>query len=106
MCTDRNNPSLALFTLAVFTLILTAPVSVNAQAKEKREVKKAVRTLEEIKIEGEIDIPQVLFITSRDHPRFSDGLRERYRESALEIGHQVVFPYRFRALLAHPPMQK
>lgn len=106
MRTDRNIPFLAFVILAVFALILGAPACVSAQAKEKSEVKKAVRTLEEIKIEGEINIPQVLFITSRDHPRFSDGLHERYRETALTIGRQVVFPHRFRALLAHPSMQK
>ena len=106
MRTDRYHLFATLTFLAVLTLIVAPSTRANAQVKQKEEIKKPVRTLEEIKIEGEIDIPQVLFITSRDHPRFSDGLRERYRESALEIGRQVVLPYRFRALLAHPRMQK
>ena len=32
------------------------------------------RTLETITIEGAVDVPQVLFITSRDNARFDDGL--------------------------------
>ena len=32
------------------------------------------RTLEAITIEGAVDVPQVLFITSRDNARFDDGL--------------------------------
>jgi len=60
------------------------------------------RTLEAIQIEGEIAIPQVLFITSRDHPRFRDGLREQYRRTALEVGREVEWPRHLQPLFSHP----
>ena len=60
------------------------------------------RTLEAIQIEGEIEVPQVLFITSRDHPRFRDGLRERYHRTALEVSNEVEWPRRLRLLAARP----
>jgi hypothetical protein len=60
------------------------------------------RTLEAIEIEGEIAIPQVLFITSRDHPRFRDGLRERYRRTALQVGREATWPERIRPVAGFP----
>jgi len=51
-------------------------------------VRPEVRTLESITIEGEVSVPQVLFITSRDHPRhpeFLEDVGRRYRRTALEI---------------------
>lgn len=64
--------------------------------------KAPVRTLEAIEIEGEIAIPQVLFITSRDHPRFRDRLRERYHQTALQIGRQASWPRAIRPLVERP----
>jgi hypothetical protein len=53
---------------------------------------KAVRTLDEITIEGEIAVPQVLFITARDRQRYQDLLHRRYRQSSLELGRAAAFP--------------
>lgn len=64
--------------------------------------KDEVRTLEAIQIEGEIAIPQVLFITSRDHPRFRDQLRERYHKSAVQIGQEASWPTVIRPLALRP----
>jgi len=88
----------------LIVLSLSMLALVDARAEEKTGEK--VRTLEAIEIEGELAIPQVLFITSRDHPRHRDGLRERYRKTALEIGRETVFPRRFRPLAGHPQPQK
>jgi hypothetical protein len=45
----------------------------------------ATRTLDAITIEGAVDVPQVLFITSRDNARFEDGLGWWYLPAADEI---------------------
>jgi len=50
------------------------------------------RTLDAITIEGEIAVPQVLFITARDQHRYSDGLHHRYLRSTLEIGRGTTLP--------------
>jgi len=79
----------------LFAVLVALLVASAATAKDED------RTLEAIQIEGEIDVPQVLFITSRDHPRFRDGLRERYHRTALEVGNEATWPRRLR-LLAVP----
>ncbi len=43
------------------------------------------RTLEAITIEGAVDVPQVLFITSRDNARFDDGLGWSFLPAAADI---------------------
>ncbi len=43
------------------------------------------RTLDAITIEGAVDVPQVLFITSRDNARFDDGLGWSFLPAAAEI---------------------
>ncbi|RKZ09869.1 hypothetical protein DRQ32_07710 [bacterium] len=91
---------------AALLMILSLPMFALVEARAEEKTRDNVRTLEAIEIEGELAIPQVLFITSRDHPRHRDGLRERYRNSALEIGRETVFPRRFRPLAGHPQPQK
>jgi hypothetical protein len=50
------------------------------------------RRLDEINIEGEIAVPQVLFVTARDQRRFMDFQQRRYVKSSLEVGTEKVFP--------------
>ncbi len=57
-----------------------------------------VRTLEEINIEGEIAVPQVLFITARDTRRFRDGLGATYRMSAVDVARSLTLPGRVRVV--------
>jgi len=52
----------------------------------------APRTLSDITIEGEIPVPQVLFITARDQRRFMDLHHRRYLMSSVEIGERTVLP--------------
>jgi hypothetical protein len=80
----------------VLLVILALLVSTVAAAKDED------RTLEAIQIEGEIAVPQVLFITSRDHPRFRDGLRERYHRTALDIAGEATWPRRLNLPVVHP----
>jgi len=83
--------------LLIATLICTGAVvapaeRVNAAPSDSR--KKAVRTLEAITIEGEIAVPQVLFITSRDYRRYRDGLGSKFRMSTLDVARSVDRPTR------------
>lgn len=50
------------------------------------------RTLSDVHIEGEIPVPQVLFITARDQRRFMDFQHHRYLESSAQLGEHTPFP--------------
>ena len=52
----------------------------------------ATRTLDEITIEGAVDVPQVLFITSRDNVRFDDDMGWFYLPTAAEILASTILP--------------
>jgi TolA-binding protein len=56
------------------------------------------RTLDAIRIEGEIDVPQVLFITARDYRRFRDGTPARYQTTSADIAKSVPLPKRVRVV--------
>lgn len=65
----------------------------------------APRTLEDIHIEGEIPVPQVLFITARDQRRFTQFHHRRYLKTSLQIGEETMLPSRIaftRKPTAHP----
>ena len=65
--------------------------SAPSQARDK-----ATRTLDAITIEGEIAVPQVLFITSRDFRRHRDGIDAKFRKNALEVARPTGLPTRLR----------
>jgi len=67
-------------------------------APPQRAQGKGIRTLDEITIEGEVAVPQVLFITARDRPRYEDRLHRRYLWGSLELGRATVLPEHFRIL--------
>jgi hypothetical protein len=52
------------------------------------------RTLEDIHIEGEIPVPQVLFITTRDQRRFVGFQHRRYQRTSRKIGEDTAMPSR------------
>ena len=56
------------------------------------------RTLDAITIEGEIDMPEVLFITARDQYRYMDFLHRRYDRSMAQLGTDVHPPRRLELL--------
>ncbi len=56
------------------------------------------RTLDAITIEGEIDMPEVLFITARDQYRYMDYLHRRYDKSMAQLGLDVRLPRRLELL--------
>jgi hypothetical protein len=56
--------------------------------------KASARTLEDIHIEGEIPVPQVLFITARDQRRFMEFQHHRYLKTSVELGRATATPSR------------
>ena len=62
----------------------SAPASARAGAMP--------RTLADVHIEGEIPVPQVLFITARDQRRFMDFQHHRYLKTSLQLGGETPFP--------------
>jgi hypothetical protein len=54
----------------------------------------APRTLDDIHIEGEIPVPQVMFITARDQRRFMEFQHHRYTRTSLELGRGTAMPSR------------
>ena len=111
----RQVPILPL--LVVLALTATAPLAHAARAEpgarskagsgaqsNAREVKRdgdattrgrprvAPRILDDIRIEGEIPVPQVLFITARDQRRFMEFQHHRYQVTSLELGRGTPAP--------------
>ena len=52
----------------------------------------SARTLQDIHIEGEIPVPQVLFITARDQRRFMEFQHRRYLRTCLQLGEHTAVP--------------
>ena len=53
------------------------------------------RTLEDIHIEGEIPVPQVLFITAREQRRFVGFQHRRYLRTSRDLAEATPIPSRF-----------
>jgi len=69
----------------------TTAAGASAAAAE-RDSLAGPRTLDEIYIQGEIPVPQVLFITARDQRRFLDFQHRRYLKNSQRIGETTVLP--------------
>ncbi len=50
------------------------------------------RRLEDIQIEGEVPVPQVLFITTREQRRFMDFQHRRYLRTSRQLGAATAIP--------------
>ncbi len=74
-------------------LILALVVGTTAVAAEPDQ-QEPVQTLDSITIEGEVAVPQVLFITSREHPRHPQDLGLALRPDALTVARRVAGPDR------------
>jgi hypothetical protein len=82
------------FALALLVALLAAPAVRAATPAEKPVKAGATRTLEAITIEGEVAVPQVLFITARDVRRFHDGLGATYQLKAIDVSRATLLPGR------------
>lgn len=58
--------------------ILLLVIAMHAHASADGSADKDLGTLDEINIEGEIPLPQVLFISSREQPRYPDEAHKKY----------------------------
>ena len=75
--------------IALALLVTEANV---AASRSNKSSDSGSRRLEDIHIEGEIPVPQVLFITGRDQRRFLDFQHGRYLKSSVEVGQKAVYP--------------
>jgi hypothetical protein len=66
----------------------------------------AARTLEDIHIEGEIPVPQVLFITARDQRRFMEFQHRRYLKTGRQLGDDSALPDRIVVTRSRPTPEK
>jgi hypothetical protein len=80
-----------------------APSSPASTKRDRRETsdeatrgrpRVAPRMLDDIRIEGEIPVPQVLFVTARDQRRFMEFQHHRYQLTSLELGRATPGPSR------------
>lgn len=78
-----------------------------ASAGRSAATEQRARVLETITIEGQIEAPQVQFITSRDRLRFADDAGRRFRPGALAVLDQLRAPVRLRLVAPPgcPPLQ-
>lgn len=86
--------------LAVLLLVngsAAAPGAETPTATKPPKSDSGVTTLEDITIEGEIAMPQVLFITARDQYRYRDLLHRRYLPTAEAMRASIPVPYQFWA---------
>lgn len=72
--------------------VSSAKPSPAASGIGKAPGREGPRTLQDIHIEGEIPVPQVLFITARDQRRFLDFHHRRYLKTSQQVGEQTVLP--------------
>lgn len=63
-------------------------------ARPAAPARPSARTLEDIHIEGEIPVPQVLFITARNQRRFLEFQHGHYLRSAQQLGEATAVPSR------------
>jgi len=70
----------------------TPHAAASADSAGRGRSRVAPRTLDDIHIEGEIPVPQVLFITARDQRRFMEFQHHRYPRTSLELGRATPMP--------------
>ncbi len=75
--------------------VIAAPAALAASSPATPATRDA-RRLEDIHIEGEVPVPQVLFITEQDQRRYLDFQHRRYLETSFAIGRGTVLPTRIQ----------
>jgi hypothetical protein len=66
----------------------------GAEREARSGANERVRTLDEITIEGEIPLPQVLFIASREQPSYADLVHRTFVRSSADVGRATSLPVR------------
>lgn len=81
------------------------PAATVAEPSRAR-ASQASRTLEDIHIEGEIPVPQVLFITARDQRRLMEFRHRSYWRTSRKLGEDTVFPSWIVVTGASPTLER
>lgn len=84
--------------IRVSLILLGAAWAATAAAAEPARTAEPVQTLDAITIEGDVAVPQVLFITSRDHPRHHEDLGLALRPGPLAVARGASAPTRLVVL--------
>jgi hypothetical protein len=71
----------------------------TAPGASGRRSGKGPRTLDEITIEGEIAVPQVLFITARERRHYRDFLHRNYLKDSRDLCREIPVPTRLASWL-------
>ena len=66
--------------------------SSSADTTSRSARRASPRMLEDIHIEGDIPVPQVLFVTARDQRRFLEFHHHRYLRTSLQLGQATPLP--------------
>jgi hypothetical protein len=74
----------------IWTLVLLLLAATPAAGEER--VKGAPRTLDEITIEGEVLLPQVLFVSVEEAARIESAFASLFVPSALDVGLRMHCP--------------
>ena len=82
------------------------PARSAADTSIRHRPRVAPRTLDDIHIEGEIPVPQILFVTARDQRRFLEFQHHRYQRSSLELGRATPTPSRVVVTAPAPAERK
>ena len=104
----RTTLFLATLALVACAACAEAATAAPAKAKAKRPARRATasasqpatpaatpagpRRLDDIHIEGEIPVPQVLFVSAREQRRFLDFQQARWLRSARQMGESTPVP--------------
>ena len=105
----RPAPGRALAAPGAHQVPRTSPVTrarAAADTSARARSRVAPRTLDDIHIEGEIPVPQVLFITARDQRRFMEFQHHRYQRTSLELGRATPTPSRVVVTAPAPAERK
>jgi hypothetical protein len=93
--TTKASTTKASTTKASTTKATLPPAKDQARRQGSTSASQATpRRLDDIHIEGEIPVPQVLFITARDQRRFMDFQHRRYLKTSRELGEATAYPTR------------
>jgi hypothetical protein len=85
---------LLLLCLFVASHGIAAAAEQGSEPASKKNADGKARTLDAIQIEGEVDMPQVLFITARERYRTMDHLHRNYVKNCSQIGKEAQIPKR------------
>ncbi len=83
----------------VMACLLLPATILSAETGVSGEASRDAGTLDAISIEGEIPLPQVLFISSREQPRYPDMIHRLYLDEYTAIG-SAALPVRLLTLPA------